>query len=226
MKNEFHHRLIAIDKGKLKNFLNTLKEPCYESVLLKLVFPNIDILRSRPIDLYQYHFLLFHILYQLQEEYYQENKYLFIHFMRTVLVDYPEKGKCRFFEEQTCQFCKVSCESNKLYCAFHNDRMGESELEHLSMKYFYLDPSNYENLDEKTAEAFINGAWDLLKNYKTYQRCFSILDLPETWDIEEIRRKFKILAKQYHPDMGKNSHDKFIEINNAYRLLLRLIPLV
>ena len=77
----------------LKNYLLKMKKPCYESDLLKISFNNIKITDLTPLDLYQHHFVLFNILYNFQNELTKENKYLYIHFMRTYLLEYPEKGK-------------------------------------------------------------------------------------------------------------------------------------
>ena len=222
--NEFTERLRAIDKNRVKEYLRNLQDPCYESHLFKIAFPEIEILHVHPLTLYQNHFLLFHLLYQLQDEFYKEGKYLFIHVMRTVLLPYPEPEKCRFFDEHLARFCTVSCVAGKDYCAFHADQIGETTLDTLSTKYFYADKTNFYRLDEETAVAFLNGTWEILTHYETYQHCFSVLGLSETGDLTLIKKAFKRLAKQYHPDRGGQSHEKFTEINNAYQLLLRVIP--
>jgi len=75
-----------------------------------------------------------------------------------------------------------------------------------------------------TIDSFLSGTWEILANYDEYKKSFDILDLPETATLPEIKKKFKILAKKYHPDKGSNIENKFKEINNAYQLLLRIIP--
>jgi len=223
--DEFTGRLELTDKEKIRDYLLSLKSPCYESTLLRIIFPEMNILNENPLKLYQNHFILFHLLYRLQDEFYKENKYLFVHFMRIFLLDYPEPGKCRFYEELSGRFCNVPCNLNKNYCDFHFKKLGDTELEMLSVKYFYLDAENFYNLDEESAAAFIKGTWELLSNYKSYQKSFEILGIPETSDIWIIKKRFRILAGKYHPDHGATSHMKFNEINNAYRLLLKLIPI-
>ncbi len=222
--NDFAARFSLLDKEILKKFLLSLESPCYESTLLKIVFPDMDILNAHPLTLYQNHFLLFHLLYILQNDFYEENKYLFVHFMRTFLIQYPEEGVCRFYEENLARFCCAGCSQSKNYCDFHHKMIGNNELEELSVKYFYLDNQNFYNLDEETAVSFINGTWEILRNYKSFKKSYEILGIPETSDISLIKRKFRILAKQYHPDLGEKSHDKFNEINRAYQLLLKLLP--
>jgi hypothetical protein len=223
MPLDFNQKLLSIDKDNLVKFLNSLIEPCYESELLKVSFPGINVFNSDSLKLYQSHFVLFHLLYKLQDEFYAEGKYLHIHFMRTFLISYPEIGLCRYYDEQSGKFCKAECLLDKLYCKFHFGKY-ENEIETLSIKYFYLDIDNYNNLNDKTADDFINGSWEILLNYKEFQRSFEILELPQSSSLDMIKKQFKILAKKFHPDHGETSHNKFNEINRAYRFLLKVMP--
>lgn len=220
--DEFTIRLQAIDQDGLKQFLRSQQESCYESQLLRIAFPELDIAQADTLTLYQSHFLLFHVLYCLQDEFYKENLYLFIHFMRTILVAYPDTGHCRFFEELLGRFCESDCSPEKEYCDFHLARVGETALEDLSLRYFYLDSQNFYKLDERTATAFINGTWEILTHYEEYRKSFKILDLPESADLRMIKKRFRELAKLYHPDLGAPSNQKFHDINNAYQLLLHI----
>lgn len=220
--DEFTRRLREIDREKIKQCLCSLQAPCYESTLLGVAFPGIDITRTAPLALYQNHFLLFHLLYRLQDEFYKEGKYLFVHFMRTAVVPYPEKGQCRFFEETLAQFCKTECHPDQSYCDFHANMLGDTALEERSIKYFYLDEQNFYKLDEDTAKAFIDGTWEILTHYEEYKKSFEILGISETSDLTVIKKRFRHLAKQYHPDRGAQSHKKFQEINNAYQFLLQI----
>ena len=224
MASEFSECLAAINRAELRRFLASLREPCYESQLLKIAFPEFEIFRAAPLALYQHHFALFHLLYQLQEEFYRDGQYLFIHFMRTMLLPYPSDGQCRFFHEQLAAFCRAACLDGKAYCAYHADMLGDAALDELSMKYFYADAGNFSKLDEETATAFLNGTWEILNHYDVYQESFRVLNLPETSNIDLIKKTFKRLAREHHPDMSQTSRDKFVEINNAYQFLLRVIP--
>ncbi|MBN2546799.1 MAG: DnaJ domain-containing protein [Spirochaetes bacterium] len=230
-QNEFDDKIKQLDIKKLKKFLLELRGPCFESELLKVIFHNINIMSLDSLTLYQSHFMLFYLLYNLQNEFYKENKYLHIHFMRTFLAEYPDKNKCRFYNEYLGNFCNDKCQNDDIYCNFHLKKMGQSNLENLSSKYFYLDKSNYYKIDKDNAEELINGAWEVLANYEDYKKSFQILDLPETADLSMIKKRYKYLAKKYHPDCINfespeiNLDKKFNEINNAYRYLLKILEL-
>lgn len=204
----------------LKNYLLKMKNPCYESDLLKISFNNIKITDLTPLDLYQHHFVLFNILYNFQNELTKENKYLYIHFMRTYLLEYPEKGKCRYYNNDLSDFCRSDCINNIDYCDFHFSKIGDNYIENISTRYFYLDKSNYYKLDQRTAESFISGSWEILAHYSEYKKSFKILDLSESVDLDTIKRKFKELAKKYHPDINKDPEKIFNKINNAYCFIM------
>ncbi|MBD3306295.1 DnaJ domain-containing protein [candidate division KSB3 bacterium] len=222
--DEFSQRLHAIDRGRLKAYLEGLRTPCYESQLFQIAFPEVEILQASPLTLYQHHFVLFHLLYHLQEEFAQEQQYLFIHFMRTIVRPYPDPGRCRFFDESLALFCRAACVPGDAYCPFHVRQIDDTALDELSLRYFYADPENFYKLDEDTAAAVINGTWELLTHYDTYQQSLAVLGLADTIDLGRLKKRFKRLAKQYHPDRGAASHEKFSEINNAYQFLVRVIP--
>jgi len=50
-------------------------------------------------------------------------------------------------------------------------------------------------------------------------KLLSMLDLPAVADEQAVKKKFRELAKQYHPDAGGN-HEKFIEMMKIYRELV------
>jgi curved DNA-binding protein CbpA len=51
---------------------------------------------------------------------------------------------------------------------------------------------------------------------------YEVLGIARTATPEEIRRRFRTLARQFHPDVsadGKQSHERFIQISEAYQVL-------
>jgi hypothetical protein len=60
-----------------------------------------------------------------------------------------------------------------------------------------------------------------MKNY------YTILQIPENADRDDIQKSYRRLAKQYHPDVNKapDAHEKFCEITEAYEFLMNHWPL-
>src|SRR5690349_2257847 len=55
--------------------------------------------------------------------------------------------------------------------------------------------------------------------YKDY---YEVLGVPRTASDEEIKKAFRKLARQYHPDVAKDkkrAEEKFKEVNEAYEVL-------
>lgn len=209
-----------LNAEKVKKFLENNQGPHYESSLIKIAYPKLKISYDNPLEVFRHHFVLFNFLFELQNNYYKENKYLHVHFMRINLIPYPTCNSCRFYDEYTNCFCAMKCEND--YCNFHKKILGESIPEQLSVKYFYLCKDNFYLLNEKTAEAFMNGSWKILKNYDFYYESLKILDVSKNSTLKEVRKKFYKLAKETHPDLGGNDINKFIKINNAYQFLLKI----
>ena len=60
---------------------------------------------------------------------------------------------------------------------------------------------------------------------KKLDNALKILGLSSDANIDEIKTKYKSLAKKWHPDVqneneSKNNKDKFINITNAYKIIL------
>lgn len=51
---------------------------------------------------------------------------------------------------------------------------------------------------------------------------FKILDLPPTATLQEVKKEYRLKAKQFHPDLNQSpiAKEKFIEVNEAYEYLL------
>ena len=58
----------------------------------------------------------------------------------------------------------------------------------------------------------------------SYEMYYRMLGLAPGAPLAEIKRAYRTLAKQYHPDLNKapDAAERFIEVNEAYEFLLRL----
>ena len=59
------------------------------------------------------------------------------------------------------------------------------------------------------------------RNKKETLKLYDILQIPQDASQPEIKKSFFKLAKQYHPDVNKesNAQQKYVEINEAYETL-------
>jgi len=53
-------------------------------------------------------------------------------------------------------------------------------------------------------------------------KALAILDLPPFITKDDIKKRYKELAKEYHPDIAKDS-SKFLEIKEAYKIIMEYI---
>jgi hypothetical protein len=176
------------------------------------------------LELFRHHFVLYHQLFNLKDLFYAQHKYLHIHFMNTVLVDFPDIGQCRHYFAAAGQFCKaVAGNAQRNLCDFHAQKIPECMLDNLSERYFYFDVANFFAISQENAESFVAGAWQLLVNHQDMLNCYKILGLPENSDLKLVKKHFRCLAKKFHPDLNPRYSKDFSEINDAYRKLIKYL---
>ena len=68
------------------------------------------------------------------------------------------------------------------------------------------------NLSKKKINSKLVSSWELL-------------ELNPTANIEEVKKKYKLLAKKWHPDknlkLKNNESDMFVKITNAYKAIIK-----
>ena len=84
---------------------------------------------------------------------------------------------------------------------------------------YHSDWSNEEFGTRKNASINQKEFDEMLKN-KTLPNYYEVLGITQSATSNEIKEKFRLLAKEWHPDKRKDSSDqKMTEINNAYQVL-------
>jgi len=84
---------------------------------------------------------------------------------------------------------------------------------------YHSDWSNEEFGTRKNASINQKEFNEMLKN-KTLPNYYEVLGITQSATYNEIKEKFRLLAKEWHPDKRKDSSDqKMTEINNAYEVL-------
>lgn len=84
---------------------------------------------------------------------------------------------------------------------------------------YFLDWSNFHETDEQDVLQLLDSFWQRFHNPQYAQQARDVLGLDEHAGEEEIKRRYRALAAQHHPDKGGNE-ETFIEIRQAYEQLI------
>lgn len=56
-------------------------------------------------------------------------------------------------------------------------------------------------------------------NIEEFEKALEILDITTRLTHSELKNRYRKLSKKYHPDMPEGDEKKFMEINEAYKLI-------
>ena len=142
----------------------------------------------QPHELFQAHFFLFHALYLLNNNLFeQKTSILDIHTLKIQMLPYQK---------------------------------GESNLQvDDKLKAYYLDFNNLENTKEEDVYDMLASFWNKFHKFDSREEALSELGLKDPVDNNEIKKEYRRLAMQHHPDRGGDK-EKLQKINGALELLL------
>lgn len=113
-----------------------------------------------------------------------------------------------------------SLEINPLNLSITEYESGEEGLvDHDAMAAFYLDYDNLSNTKPEDVVQMLGRFWSGMSNYDRRGEAFGILGLEEGANPSVIRKRYRQLAMEHHPDRG-GSKGKLQEINKAADILL------
>lgn len=84
---------------------------------------------------------------------------------------------------------------------------------------YYLDWQQYEKTGKEEVETLLNGFYHRLFNQEERQEALNKLMLDDEADKAAIKRQYRKLINQAHPDRGGDAK-QFIELRHAYELLM------
>ena len=87
------------------------------------------------------------------------------------------------------------------------------------LKAYYLDFNNLENTKEEDVYDMLASFWNKYHKFDTREEALSELGLKDPVDDIEIKKEYRRLAMQHHPDRGGDK-EKLQKINGALELLL------
>ncbi len=228
----------TIDTNNLLAYLKAHSQPVPETHLLREFLPGAReaLAAGFSLELFRYHFILYHSLYLLTEELEQsDSQYLlYIKTINVYLLQKPAPGYCRYFDESKPRFCGVKTGQAEQYCSFHrkmSDRHREAgTLGDAGMREYYLDLDNMNSADEQTLKMWERGIFRYAASYKETERSLEILGLPADYSLRRLKDRYRYLSKQHHPDTAGSGErvtvekpaKDFGEIQHAYEVLLAL----
>ena len=163
---------------------------------------------SDPQQLFRANFLVMHGLYQLRQRWWQSG-------IGTLDIS---ALRCQLMPDSPTQPCdSVTQTTAQTTAPYELPSDTEAPAEHDPLAAYYLD---LENLDISTddIEALLNQFWTTYLSGSTQPDDLAVLNLEAPVTMLEIRRQYRRLAAQHHPDKGGDAAT-FCELQGAYERL-------
>ena len=147
---------------------------------------------SADLALFQQHFVLYHLLYRLQQSWLPGSGYLHIMLAKVQLLPASKRPEA------------------------------DSDI---SRRQYYLDWQHYYEMTEQLLDAHLTAFWRYVSkglpidNAADIETARDLLALPENFTLTQLKKSYRTLALQQHPDRGGDSQ-RFIVLSQAYQLLL------
>ena len=150
--------------------------------------PNLD--DDVQLALFKLNWLMMNALYQLQAELLLEGYYLTVSTLDIHLSPLNESG----------------AESA-------NQQMSRQPL-----RDYYLDWRHFSDTTKEEVQALLDGVWQEYISGDEQEKAYTVLGLEVNASFQMIRKTYRKLAGQYHPDKGGDSV-RFMEVREAYEVL-------
>lgn len=125
-----------------------------------------------PLLLFQHHFVLMHVLYQLQQDWWQAGR------------------------------CLLDIGPLHIAIRPIGTGAGQQLSESASLRHYYLDWNNLSRETSATVQELLNGFWERLLGDENRPQALAELGLDDQADSAAIRTRYRQLASVHHPDKG------------------------
>ncbi|TAL31772.1 MAG: hypothetical protein EPN93_16970 [Spirochaetes bacterium] len=218
--NESHYtmpEMLHFDLDEIRRYLDEKSAPCSEAELLRAL--TRDELPGMSQDLFVMHFSLYHALYLVREAVGGEGLYLHLDPMRIRLLPVPEDGICRHYNPDAGAYCGDRADDSG-YCAGHRllHPEGLSGLSYDCVREFYLNPGNIQFGRSDLLKRLLNGVFVYAFKRGEIERALGVFGLYRP-SKSQVRRRYRELAKRYHPDLHTEGESRMKELNSAYGVL-------
>ena len=146
--------------------------------------------RHDPLEIFQRHFLLFHLLYGLRDKLRQERSGdISIHCLKIVLQPPPRADGVSLPEVRD------------------------------PLRDYYLDLGQLKDVERSDVEAMLERFWQMYAGYNCRDEALSILGLNEEAGRDEVKQRYRQLVRRHHPDRGGDP-ERFRQVKEAADSLL------
>jgi len=144
------------------------------------------------LALFRKHFLLMNALYQLQANFVDEGRYLFISPLVIRLESFSGNDSGSVLSDNSAEF---------------------------KLREYYLDWTNFEMTDEGDVDKLLTGFWQRFLSVDKRVAAMETLGLPIDAALSTVKQTYRRLASEHHPDKGGDVV-RFREIREAYETVL------
>ena len=191
-------------KESIRLLLETSEKPISEYTIIRHLNEqgwSLSLDAGDSSQLFKTHFLVYHALYQLQVEYWQEQQRLLdISALKIGFIDRnPSASNTRLPAGES-----VSFET------------------HQALRDYYLDLSQLEQATTASVDELLKQFWSRFVASDDQARALAIFDLPASTNSKAVKQRYRSLAMSHHPDRGGDS-EHFQQINWAFGVLQKAI---
>jgi len=209
-------KLIHVDQKQLFDILILSKEPLMEAQLLKEVF-SLSHIPSSSEELFLYHFSLYHALYLLKRSSLCDEFILTIYTMGISLNPKNDYTFCQYYDYEKDTYCNSKAEKNQ-FCLKHSDGHSEWYVVFDPLRRFYEDPENVLFGNSELLARGMGSIFLYIAKKDDVHRAFKFFQINEK-TINGLKKKYRDIAKKYHPDINLDDGKKMKLINYYYELL-------
>lgn len=159
------------------------------------------------LSLFQAHFMLFHLLYRLQNQWLEAGLgTLYIHTLEIRFEPFEKAENLSKFPAQPSKTANL-------------DRFDP-------LKTYYLDFSAYYQTQSDEVRQLLKDFWltfaqqpfQRIQGNLSYQQALTLFDLEPSFSPQTLKQRYRQLRQQTHPDKGGNASD-FQQVLEAYEIL-------
>lgn len=148
--------------------------------------------RHDPLEIFQRHFLLFHLLYGLRDTLREEERGdIAIHCLKIVLLPPPSTAA------------------------------GSLPTVDESLRQYYLDLDQLKDLARSDVEAMLDRFWQMYSCFENRDAALAVFGLDGDADRQEIKQRYRQLVRRHHPDRGGDP-ERFRQVQEAAEQLLAI----